>query len=75
MPPTHSTHFIRAGALAFDFTGTIIGGAACGWLVDRWLGTEPWALTILSVLGVVGGFVRLVQLLRRFEKADAANDR
>jgi F0F1-type ATP synthase assembly protein I len=40
--------------------------------VDRWLGTEPWAITVLSVVGVVGGFARLVQLLRRFEKADAA---
>jgi F0F1-type ATP synthase assembly protein I len=72
VPPSRSTRFIRAGALAFDFTGTILGGAACGWLVDRWLDTEPWGLTVLSVVGVVGGFVRLVQLLRRFEKADAA---
>ena len=28
MAPSASTRFIRAGALAFDFTGTIIGGAA-----------------------------------------------
>jgi ATP synthase protein I len=72
VPANRPTRFLRAGALAFDFSGTIVGGAVCGWLVDRWFGTEPWALTVFSLVGVVGGFVRLVTLLRRFEKIDGA---
>ena len=72
MPQNRATLFARVGALAFDFTGTIVGGAVCGWLVDRWFDTEPWALIVLSLVGVVGGFVRLVTLLRRFEKLDGA---
>jgi len=70
VPSSRATRFVRVGALAFDFTGTIAGGAVCGWLVDRWFGIEPWGLIVLSLIGVVGGFVRLVTMLRRFEKVD-----
>jgi F0F1-type ATP synthase assembly protein I len=66
------TRFLRGGALAFEFTGTIGGAAVCGWAVDRWLGTEPWALTAFLLIGVVGGFARLLQLVRRFERIDRA---
>lgn len=62
--------FLRGGALAFDFTGTITGAAACGWVVDRWFDTEPWGIVVLSILGVVGAFARLVRLLRRFDRID-----
>lgn len=27
------------------------GGALVGWLLDRWLGTSPWALLVLLFLG------------------------
>lgn len=60
----------RGGALAFEFTGTITAGALCGWALDSWLGTEPWALVVLMLAGVVGGFGRLIHLVRRFERLD-----
>jgi F0F1-type ATP synthase assembly protein I len=69
---SRATQFLRGGALAFEFTGTIGGAAVCGWAVDRWFGTEPWGLAVLSMVGVVGGFTRLLQLLRRFERIDRA---
>lgn len=72
MATSGTTQLVRGGALAFEFTGTIGGAAVCGWGIDRWLGTEPWGLMVLSVVGVAGGFVRLLQLLRRFEKIDRA---
>lgn len=28
------------------------GGALVGWLLDRWLGTAPWALLVLLALGI-----------------------
>jgi ATP synthase protein I len=64
--------FLRGGALAFEFTGTIGGGVFCGWAIDRWFGTEPWGLLVMSVVGSVGGFARLLQLLRRFQELDRA---
>jgi len=65
--------FVRAGwytALGINFSGTIAGGAFVGWLVDRWIGSEPWALLTCTVLGLVGGLIVLVQGLRRLERSD-----
>jgi F0F1-type ATP synthase assembly protein I len=60
----------RYGALAFEFSGTIAAGAVIGWLIDGWLGSAPWAVVISTLLAVVGGFIRLVTILRRFERDD-----
>lgn len=67
--------FARGGALAFEFSGTIGGGALLGWFLDSQLGTQPWLLISLTVLGAIGGFVRLLQLLRRFESVDSDAER
>jgi F0F1-type ATP synthase assembly protein I len=40
--------------------------------VDAWLGTDPWGLLVLTLVGVIGGFARLLHLLRRFERLDRA---
>jgi ATP synthase protein I len=72
VPSNRTTRFLRGGALAFEFTGTIAGGAVVGWAIDRWFGIEPWGLLVMSVLGSIGGFVRLLQLLRRFQELDRA---
>jgi len=60
----------RGGALVFEFTGTITAAAICGWAVDSWFGTGPWGFLVLVLTGVVGGFARLVQLARRFDRLD-----
>jgi len=68
-----SNPFVRAGwytALGINFSGTIAGGALIGWVIDRWLGSAPWALLTCTVLGLVGGLVWLVQALRRLERSD-----
>jgi F0F1-type ATP synthase assembly protein I len=60
--------------VAFEFSGTIAGGAVVGWLIDGWLGSGPWALVICTLVAVAGGFLRLVTLLRRFERSDLAGE-
>jgi F0F1-type ATP synthase assembly protein I len=60
----------RYGAVAFEFSGTIAAGAMMGWLIDRWAGSEPYALVAGTLLAVVGGFVRLIQILKRFDRID-----
>jgi F0F1-type ATP synthase assembly protein I len=68
--PSPIVRYGRYGALAFEFTGTIGAGAFFGWLLDRWLGSEPWALVAGTLLAVTGGFIRLVQLVKRLERHD-----
>ena len=60
----------RYGAVAFEFSGGIAAGATIGWLVDRYLGSQPYGLVGVTLLAVVGGFIRLVRVLRRFERID-----
>jgi ATP synthase protein I len=60
----------RAFALFWDFVGTVLAGAVVGWFVDRWFDTEPYGTLGLLILGVVGGFLRLVSSLRRLDRLD-----
>lgn len=62
--------FGRSFALFWDFVGTVLAGAVIGWLVDREFGTEPYGTVVLLLLGVVGGFIRLVASLRRLDRLD-----
>ncbi len=60
----------RYGAVAFEFSGTIAAGAVLGWLLDGRLGSQPYALVVSTLLAVVGGFIRLITILRRFDRND-----
>ena len=62
--------FGRSFALFWDFVGTVLAGALVGWLIDRQFDTEPYWTLGLLILGVVGGFIRLVRSLRRLDRLD-----
>ena len=70
--PTPGTivRYGRALAVVYEFAGTLAAGAIIGWLLDRWLGSAPWAVMICTLIAVIGGFVRLVTVLRRFEEGE-----
>ena len=71
MPPVNPiVRYGRYGAVGFEFSGTIAAGAIIGWWVDAKFGTQPYALVLMTLLAVVGGFIRLVQVVRRFERSD-----
>lgn len=36
--------------------GTLVGGAI-GWFIDGWLGTSPWGLLVMVILGVAAGIL------------------
>ena len=67
-PPGVVVRYARLGAVAFEFSGTIAAGAVVGWLIDRWFDSEPYGLVIATLSAVIGGFIRLIELLRRFER-------
>jgi F0F1-type ATP synthase assembly protein I len=60
--------FGRSFALFWDFVGTVLAGALVGWFIDSKFDTEPYWTLGLMLLGVVGGFVRLVRALRRLDR-------
>jgi F0F1-type ATP synthase assembly protein I len=75
LPPSDPiVRYGRYGALAFEFSGTIAAGSVVGWLIDRSLGSEPWGLVVCTLLAVVGGFIRLITVVRRFERHDLGRE-
>lgn len=68
--PNVILRFGRSFAIFWDFVGVVLAGAAIGWFVDSRFDTEPWATVGLLILGVVGGFIRLVTSLRRLDRLD-----
>jgi len=45
--------------------GGLAGGALIGWVLDRLLGTSPWLLITLLVLGTIGGFWNIIKISTR----------
>lgn len=41
--------------LVTDLVAGVLVGGAIGWFVDGWLGTSPWGLIVLLLLGVAAG--------------------
>jgi ATP synthase protein I len=69
--PNPVLRFGRSFALFWDFVGSVLAGALIGYFIDRGFDTEPYWTLGLMILGVVGGFVRLVRSLRRMDRMDA----
>jgi F0F1-type ATP synthase assembly protein I len=63
-------HVATFSGLGFVLFGSIGGGYLVGWLLDRWLGTTPVFSLIVAGLGLAGGVIEILQILKRVEKRD-----
>jgi len=52
-------------SIAMILPASIAVGLFMGYLLDRWLGTEPWLLLIFTVLGIVSGLLSLFRSLKK----------
>lgn len=57
---------MRAGT---ELVGATLGSALVGYGLDRWLGTKPWLLIVMLLLGICAGFLNIWKLT---QNADAA---
>jgi F0F1-type ATP synthase assembly protein I len=46
-------------SLAIEFAAAVALFWFIGWLLDGWLGTEPWGQVILAVVGWIGGVIHI----------------
>jgi len=60
--------------LGFVLFASIGGGYFLGWLMDRWLGTAPIFGLVLAGLGLAGGLIEILQIMKRVEKRAGGND-
>jgi F0F1-type ATP synthase assembly protein I len=51
--------FASATSRGFEFAVTIAIFTGLGWLLDRWFGTAPVCLIVLTVLAFAGNFARM----------------
>jgi len=55
----------KYAAIGVEFPSTILGGLALGYLLDRYLETSPWFVVTITLLSLVGAFIRLIYMLQR----------
>jgi ATP synthase protein I len=53
--------WVRHSGVGLELAGAIAGFALVGYWIDRWYGTDPWALIVGVILGLVGGLYNLVK--------------
>lgn len=51
----------QAMRLSTEFIAGIIVGGGAGWGLDRWLGTRPWGMIVLLLLGTCAGFFNVAR--------------
>jgi F0F1-type ATP synthase assembly protein I len=56
----------KYAAIGLEFPSTVIGGLLLGYFIDQHFGSSPWFTVSLTLLALIGAFVRLFQLLKRF---------
>jgi len=53
--------FARGFRLSSELVAGVLVGAGLGWLLDRWLGTTPWGLMLLGLLGFAAGVLNVMR--------------
>jgi ATP synthase protein I len=53
--------YAQAMKLSSEFIAAIIVGGFLGWFVDRFVGTAPWGMIILLLLGFCAGVLNVLR--------------
>ena len=63
--------------IGIELVSALVVGVGIGWLLDYWLGTQPWLLLLFFVLGAAAGIMNVYRAVERMGKAgdgDAKDD-
>ncbi|MFQ5720970.1 MAG: AtpZ/AtpI family protein [Candidatus Aminicenantales bacterium] len=55
-------------SLVLMLPSSIAVGLFFGYLLDKWLGTDPWLLLLFTILGVISGFYSLIRGINRYKE-------
>jgi ATP synthase protein I len=58
---TTASGYARGFRLSSELVAGVLVGAGLGWLVDRLLGTSPWGLIVLLLLGFAAGVLSIMR--------------
>ncbi len=51
----------QAWKMSSEFIAAIFVGGVLGWMADSWLGTKPWGMIILLMLGFAAGVLNVLR--------------
>lgn len=54
--------YAQGSRVLAELIGAPLGAALIGWLLDRWIGTAPWLMLVLLVLGIVVAFRNIYRI-------------
>ena len=65
----------RGWAVGIEFVGTVLVSGFIGWAIDNWmgLGTRPWGMIVMLVLGFAAGVRGAMKASAQFD-TDPGND-
>ena len=65
----------RGWAIGIEFVGAVLVSGFIGWAIDNWadLGTSPWGMIVMLVLGFAAGVRRAMKTSAEFD-TDPGND-
>jgi ATP synthase protein I len=58
---TTASGYARGFRLSSELVAGVLVGAGLGWLIDRLLGTSPWGLIVLQLLGFAAGVLNVMR--------------
>jgi len=64
----------QSSVMGVELISATLTWAGVGWLLDRWLGTEPWFLAIGALLGNAAGLYLVWLRGRRMDLIEARED-
>ncbi len=56
----------KYAAAGLEFPSTVLGGLLLGYFLDDYFKTSPWLTAGLTLVALVGGFIRLFQWVNYF---------
>lgn len=63
------TGMSRGLRLGSEFIAAILVGAGMGYLLDLWLGTSPWIMLVLLLIGFAAGVLNVTRSAAEMNKA------
>ncbi len=65
-PESQSRQFGVAYRILVEMLAGVLVGGGLGWLLDHWLGTRPWFLLAMIVLGFAAGMSNAYRVTRQY---------
>ncbi|SFZ86102.1 ATP synthase protein I [Devosia enhydra] len=64
----------RGFRIGSEFAAAILVGAALGYLLDLWLGTQPWIMLVMLLFGFAAGILNVTRAVAEMNKAAQPQD-